>query len=72
MIAHRWGRDLKDVGDQALMRGLDTAFPSMRPGLSLILLRASALAGHKASDGIPLPWSRPRLCASMGSPPATA
>jgi hypothetical protein len=25
----------KDVGDQALMRGLGTAFPSVRPGLSL-------------------------------------
>jgi hypothetical protein len=34
IIAHRWGRNLKDVGDQALMRGLATAFPSVRPGLS--------------------------------------
>ena len=25
----------EDVGDQALMRGLDTAFPVVRPGLSL-------------------------------------
>src|ERR1700681_4696349 len=25
----------EDVGDQALMRGLDTAFPFVRPGLSL-------------------------------------
>src|SRR5580704_11356975 len=25
----------EDVGDQALMRGLDTAFPCVRPGLSL-------------------------------------
>jgi hypothetical protein len=43
--------ELKDVGDQALMRGLDAAFPSMRPGLFLILLRASAIIGHKAADG---------------------
>src|SRR5215212_8457937 len=35
MLAHGWGRGLKDVGDQALMRGLATAFPSVRPGLSL-------------------------------------
>jgi hypothetical protein len=27
MIAHGWRPNLKDVGDQALMRGLDTAFP---------------------------------------------
>jgi hypothetical protein len=51
MHAHRWRRDLKDVGDQALMRGLDTAFPNLRPGLFPILQRASARAGHKASVG---------------------
>lgn len=49
--AHRWRRGLKDVGDQALMRGLATAFPRVRPGRFPVLLRASALAGHKASDG---------------------
>jgi hypothetical protein len=27
--------ELKDVGDQALIRGLDTAFPILRPGLFL-------------------------------------
>jgi hypothetical protein len=27
MIAHRWEPDLKDVGDQALMRGFGTAVP---------------------------------------------
>jgi esterase/lipase superfamily enzyme len=32
MLAHGWGRGLKDVGDQALMRGLATAFPRVRPG----------------------------------------
>jgi hypothetical protein len=26
----------EDVGEQALMRGLDTAFPFFRPGLSLV------------------------------------
>src|SRR5688572_14758733 len=33
MMAYRWRRELKDVGDQPLMRGLATAFPSMRPWL---------------------------------------
>ena len=31
----------EDVGDQALMRGLVTAFPFVRPGLSLAWGRAS-------------------------------
>ncbi len=34
-VAHGRGRNLKDVGDQALMRGLATAFPGIRPGLFL-------------------------------------
>jgi hypothetical protein len=51
MPAYGWRRDLKDVGDQALIRGLDAAFPCMRPGADPILQRASAGAGHKASDG---------------------
>jgi hypothetical protein len=34
MIAHRWERNLKDVGDQALMCRLDTQIPRSRPGLS--------------------------------------
>lgn len=29
------GAELSDVGDQALIRGLDTAFPILRPGLFL-------------------------------------
>lgn len=33
MIARRWGQDLKDVGEQALMRGLDTTVPIKRLGL---------------------------------------
>ena len=51
VTAHSWRRDLKDVGDQALIRGLDTAFPCMRPEADPILQRASADAGHKACDG---------------------
>ena len=51
IIAHGWRRDLKDVGDQALMRGLDTAFPIMRPGLSRSYDGRRHEAGHKASDG---------------------
>ena len=34
LYAHGWRRDLMDVGDQALMRGLATAVPSVRPELS--------------------------------------
>jgi hypothetical protein len=50
-VAHRWRRDLKDVGDQALMRGLGTAFPIVRPGLSLSYNGRRPMAGHKAIDG---------------------
>jgi hypothetical protein len=51
MIAHRWERNLKDVGDQALMRGLGTAFPSIRPGLSRSYSGRRLKAGHKADVG---------------------
>lgn len=51
MIAHRWRQDLKDVGDQALMRGLDTALPIERLGLSLSYYGRRLIAGHKASVG---------------------
>ena len=53
----------KDVGEQALMRGLDTAVPSVRPGLSRSYNGRRLKAGHKALPGIPLPRFRPRLCA---------
>lgn len=43
--------ELKDVGDQALMRGLATAFPIMRPGLFLSYCGRRSEAGHKADDG---------------------
>jgi hypothetical protein len=51
IVAHRWRRNLEDVGDQALMRGLDTAFPIVRPGLSRSYDGRRPMAGHKASDG---------------------
>lgn len=41
---------LKDVGDQALMRGLATPFPIMRPGLFLSYSGRRSEAGHKADD----------------------
>src|ERR1700680_13643 len=44
----------EDVGDQALMRGLDTALPFVRPGLSL------SGVGHRSCD-------RPR--SKLGSSP---
>ena len=43
--------ELKDVGDQALMRGLATAFPIVRPGLFRSYYGRRSIAGHKASDG---------------------
>lgn len=43
--------ELKDVGDQALMRGLATAFPIVRPGLLRSYCGRRSNAGHKASDG---------------------
>lgn len=51
MIAHRWRQGLKDVGDQALMRGLDTALPIERLGQSLSYYGRRPMAGHKASVG---------------------
>lgn len=68
MTAYRWGRGLKDVGDQALIRGLGTAFPCMRLGADPILQRASAKPATKRLTDIPLPWSRPRLCAGVLMP----
>lgn len=43
--------ELKDVGDQALMRGLVTAFPIVRPGLFLSYCGRRSFASHKAVDG---------------------
>ncbi len=53
----------KDVGDQALMRGLVTAFPIMRPGLFLSYCGRRSLPATKRLTDIPLPWSRLRPCA---------
>ena len=43
-VAHERGRNLKDVGDQALMRGLATAFPRMRPGCPCLTAGVGALS----------------------------
>ena len=43
VAAHRWRWDLRDVGDQALIRGLATAFPIMRPVLAAHMLIISGL-----------------------------
>jgi hypothetical protein len=50
-IVHGGRQSLLDVGDQALIRGLDTAFPGFRPGLSLSIARASVKTGHKTFAG---------------------
>src|SRR5258708_4113854 len=56
----------EDVGDQALMRGLDTALPFVRPGLSLSRSGVDHVIGHagdrRGDDGRPLalPGERPK------------
>ena len=55
--------ELKDVGDQALMRGLDTAFPIMRPGLFLSYCGRRTVPAIKRLTDVPLPLSRLRRCA---------
>jgi hypothetical protein len=53
----------EDVGEQTLMRGLDTAFPFFRLGLSRSSVgRRSHDRPHNGCSGIPLPWSRPHCC----------
>jgi hypothetical protein len=53
----------EDVGEQALMRGLDTAFPFFRLGLSRSNVgRRSCDRPHNGCSGVPLPWSRPHCC----------
>jgi hypothetical protein len=60
MAARGWRRNLIDVGDQALMRGLDTAFPIMRPGLFRSYCGRRSLPATKRLTDIPLPWFCPR------------
>ena len=45
------GARSEDVGEQALMRGLDTAGPIMRLGAIPVLQRASTYVGLKATAG---------------------
>lgn len=53
-----------DVGDQALMRGLDTAFPMCVRGCPNLTAGVGCEPATKRLTGIPLPWFRPRRCAS--------
>ena len=55
--------ELKDVGDQALMRGLATAFPIVRPGLFLSYCGRRTRPATKRLTDVPLPLSRLRPCA---------
>ena len=48
---HKGGGEAVDVGDQALMRGLGTALPRMRPRRSLSYFGRRHGAGHNPSDG---------------------
>jgi hypothetical protein len=52
MIAHRWRRDLKDVGDQALIRGLVSKRDlrprvAMRRRLAALQADISTEVGHR-------------------------
>ena len=51
----------EDVGDQALMRGLDTALPFVRPGLSRLGSGIDRVIGHVGSSGVPLAVVPPSL-----------
>ena len=51
----------EDVGDQTLMRGLDTALPFVRPGLSLSGIGRRSCIGHVETSGVPLAVVPPSL-----------
>jgi hypothetical protein len=57
--------ELKDVGDQALVRGLATAFPIVRPGLSYLTCGRRPGPATKRLTGHSLPLSRLLPCAGM-------
>ncbi len=66
MIAQRWRRGLKDVGDQALMRGW---LPQVRVCVRGVPYLTAGVgdAGHKAADGSsPAVASPPPLRADGG------
>src|SRR5690349_23119767 len=50
LLAHGWERGLLDVGAQALMRGLATAFPRCVRGCPYLTAGVERV-GHIASDG---------------------
>ena len=51
VYAHGWRRDLKDVGDQALMRGLLPHSRVCVRGCPDLTAGVGSRTGHKASDG---------------------
>ena len=51
----------EDVGDQTLMRGLDTALPFVRPGLSCLGSGIDYMIGHVETAGVPLAVVPPSL-----------
>ena len=55
----------EDVGEQALMRGLDTAFPFVRLGLILVAMEGAVgrtSASHDSSGPQPPPTLRLSMC----------
>src|SRR5579862_9285581 len=65
---HAWVEArLEDVGDHALMRGLDTALPNSSPEAFPVLLRASTMSATKHPPGIPLSITLPPLMRAVRS-----
>src|SRR3712207_3564997 len=62
LIAHGWGRGLLDVGAQALMRGLATAFPRCVRGCPCLTAGVERIGHIACWREFPLPWPRPRPC----------
>ena len=51
----------EDVGDQTLIRGLDTALPFVRPGLSLSGIGRRSCDRPRETSGVPLAVVPPSL-----------
>ena len=69
-MIRRLEAELKDVGDQALMRELAAAFPILRPGLFLSYCgRRPICLTTKRLTGIPPAVSRLRLRTSLRDQP---
>src|SRR4051812_49652452 len=69
LLAYGWGRGLLDVGAQALMRGLATAFPRCVRGCPYLTAGGGRVGHIKSDGGAPPPGSPPPPRAGLASPP---